>query len=62
MVVGRIAAQLKDFPGYAQVRRAALITEPWTADNGLLTPTLKLKRAQILERHKDRVEEIYRGR
>jgi long-chain acyl-CoA synthetase len=60
-IAARVAAQLKDFPGYAQIRRVAVIEEPWTVDNGMLTPTLKLKRAQILERHKDRIDEIYKG-
>ncbi len=49
------------FPGYAQVRRVALLTDKWTVDNGLLTPTLKPRRAQIVERYRDRVAEIYRG-
>ncbi|MGH8772404.1 MAG: AMP-dependent synthetase/ligase, partial [Burkholderiales bacterium] len=34
----RIAAQIKEFPGYAQVRQVALISEPWTVENGMLTP------------------------
>ncbi len=58
----RLAAQLKDFPGYAQVRRVAVVEEPWTVDNGMLTPTLKLRRAQILERDKAKLEEIYKGK
>jgi long-chain acyl-CoA synthetase len=61
LVAGHIAGLLKEFPGYAQVRRVALITEKWTIDNGLLTPTLKLKRDRILERHQDRLAEMYRG-
>ena len=61
-LAARIATQLKDFPGYAQIRKVAVIAEPWTVDNGMLTPTLKLKRAQILERDKAQVEEIYKGR
>ena len=60
-VVNRIAARIKDFPGYAQVRRAAIVDEKWTVDNGLLTPTLKLRRGQILERYKSSVDELYRG-
>ncbi len=57
----RIAPLLKGFPGYAQLRRVAISPEKWTVDNGLLTPTLKLRRAQILERHAALVGEIYRG-
>jgi long-chain acyl-CoA synthetase len=62
MLAARIAAQLKSFPGYAQVRRVAAVDEPWTVENGLLTATLKAKRAPILERFKAQVEELYRGR
>ncbi len=61
LVLARIARQLGAFPGYAQVRRVALLTEPWTVDNGLLTPTLKPRRARILERYADRVDSLYRG-
>jgi long-chain acyl-CoA synthetase len=61
-VAARIGAQLKAFPGYAQIRRVAIIDEPWTVENGLLTPTLKLKRGPILERYRDRVESLYEGR
>jgi long-chain acyl-CoA synthetase len=60
-LAARLGAQLRDFPGYAQVRRVAVVPEPWTVDNGMLTPTLKLRRAQILERHKDALDELYKG-
>ena len=46
----RANAQLKDFPGYAKIRHLARVTEAWTVDNGLITPTLKLKRNKIEER------------
>jgi Long-chain acyl-CoA synthetases (AMP-forming) len=62
VLAAHIAAQLKSFPGYAQVRRVAVVNEPWSVDNGLLTPTLKLKRAPILERFKAQVESMYEGR
>ncbi|HET6756621.1 MAG TPA: long-chain fatty acid--CoA ligase [Burkholderiales bacterium] len=57
----RIAAQIKEFPGYAQVRQVALITEPWTVENGMLTPTMKLKRTKVLERHRGELEKLYAG-
>ena len=60
-VAARIAERIKEFPGYAQIRKVALVTEKWTVDNGLVTPTLKLKRNQIVERYKDRIDAIYRG-
>ena len=49
------------FPGYAQVRKLAVVKEPWTPDNGLATPTLKLRRNQILERYQDVTETLYAG-
>ncbi len=55
----RIGAALKDFPGYAKIRRVTLLLEPWTLEDGLITPTLKLKRARVLERHADEVEAMY---
>ena len=49
------------FPGYAQVRQLAVVNEPWTPDNGLATPTLKLRRSEILERYQDLADRLYAG-
>ena len=49
------------FPGYAQVRQLAVVNEPWTPDNGLATPTLKLRRNKILEHYQDVTEKLYAG-
>jgi long-chain acyl-CoA synthetase len=61
LVLGRINAQIKAFPGYAQIRRVAVLPEPWTIENGLLTPTLKLKRAKVLEHHQSEYDKLYVG-
>ncbi len=58
-VLSRVAAQLVHFPGYAQIRRALLTLEPWTIDDGLLTPTLKMKRPQILKRFAPQIDALY---
>ena len=60
-VAARLGAQLKEFPGYAQVRRVVVSPEPWTVDNGLLTSTLKLRRAEIMKRYAGKIEELYKG-
>ncbi|MGH8641897.1 MAG: AMP-dependent synthetase/ligase, partial [Burkholderiales bacterium] len=39
VLLSRVAAQMREFPGYAQVRRVTATVEPWTVENGLLTPT-----------------------
>ena len=60
-VIKRISAQMKEFPGYAQVRRALLLSEPWSIENGLLTPTLKVKRAKVVEKFFTEIKELYEG-
>lgn len=52
---------LKDFPGYAQVRKLAVLDEAWTIENDMLTPTLKPKRTKIMARFKEQVDHIYHG-
>jgi long-subunit acyl-CoA synthetase (AMP-forming) len=37
----------KNLSGYEQLQMIVVAKEPWTIDNGLLTPTMKLKRARI---------------
>ncbi len=58
-VRNQIAECTRSFPGYAQIRRFILTLEPWTDSNGLLTPTLKLKRARIMEQFAERIEALY---
>jgi len=57
----RMQQRTAGFPGYAQVRALAVINEPWTPDNGLATPTLKLRRREIIERYHDLTEALYAG-
>ncbi|MDF0588716.1 long-chain fatty acid--CoA ligase [Tsukamurella sp. 8F] len=42
-----------------QVKKWRLVGEDFTVENDLLTPTLKLKRNVILDRHSDEVEALY---
>jgi long-chain acyl-CoA synthetase len=52
---------LARFPEYAQVRRCWVTLEPWTIANGLLTPTLKLKRPAIEHRFAEHILKLYVG-
>ncbi len=61
VLLSRVAAQMKEFPGYAQVRRVSATLEPWTVENGLLTPTMKLKRAKVMERFQTELDQMYSG-
>jgi long-chain acyl-CoA synthetase len=60
-VCERLKGLLTAFPGYAQIYRVSCTLDPWTIDNGLITPTLKLKRNRILEHFADTVERMYEG-
>jgi long-chain acyl-CoA synthetase len=55
----RIRDTVRDFPGYAKIRRATLLLEPWSVENGLLTPTLKVRRSEVLKHYGDQVERMY---
>lgn len=59
--LNRVAQQMKSFPGYAKVRKIALLHEPWTIENGLLTPTLKIKRSVVLQHYMAEYEKLYEG-
>ena len=60
-LLARIAAQMHGFPGYAQVRRITATLEQWTVENGLLTPTMKLRRNRVLERFNAELDLMYTG-
>lgn len=58
----RIGALLSGFPAYAQVRAVWLTLEPWTIDDGLITPTLKLRRPELERRFANDIRKLYAGR
>jgi len=45
---------------YERVRKFALIDKPFTIESGELTPTLKLKRKVIEEKHKNVIDKFYK--
>ncbi|UJP05171.1 MAG: long-chain fatty acid--CoA ligase [Nitrosomonas sp.] len=61
ILLDKIADLTKEFPGYAKIRRIAPIQESWTIENELLTPTLKLRRAKVLEKYSAVIEHLYAG-
>jgi len=56
----RANTQLRAFPGYAKIHHIVRVDEPWTVENELLTPTLKLRRRKIEEHFAKEIEEMYR--
>ncbi|PXX17640.1 long-chain acyl-CoA synthetase [Nitrosomonas ureae] len=61
ILLEKITRQTSEFPGYAKIRRVAVAQEPWSVENGLLTPTLKLKREKVLEKYNSEIERLYAG-
>jgi long-chain acyl-CoA synthetase len=58
-LIRRANERLKGFPGYIRVRRVVTTREPWTVENGLLTPTLKVKRERVQEKFGAEIERAY---
>lgn len=60
-LISRIATAIVEFPGYAKIHRVAVSQEPWDIDNGLLTHTLKIKRAAVETHFADQIIDLYAG-
>lgn len=59
LVLQRVRELTQAFPYYAQPRAVILSLVPWTPDNTLLTPTLKLKRLNLANHFALDIERIY---
>jgi long-chain acyl-CoA synthetase len=49
----------RDIKGYERVQNFCVAIEDFTTDNGMLTPTLKLKRRAVLERYGKDLDALY---
>lgn len=61
ILLQRLAGCLHAFPGYAQVYHISCTADAWTVENGLLTPTMKMKRKEISERYAFEIQRMYEG-
>lgn len=57
----QIRAVTKTLPSFMQIENFRMFDEEWTQENGLLTPTLKLKRRRITSLHEEDIKELYSG-
>jgi len=55
----RIQQAASSFPHYAVPRKVWLTLEPWTVENTMMTPTLKLKRNNLMTRFAAEIERLY---
>jgi long-chain acyl-CoA synthetase len=44
---------------FEKLKRVLLVADEFTAENGVLTPTLKLRRRVIEDRYRDKIDELY---
>ncbi|HEX5311946.1 long-chain fatty acid--CoA ligase [Aquabacterium sp.] len=58
--LARIKKAAAGFPHYAVPRAVCLTLEPWTIENTMMTPTLKLKRNNLMNKFASDIEAMYR--
>lgn len=64
-VKNRLTAEVQkinsNFGDTEKVKRFKFIADEWSTTNGILTPTLKVKRAVILQKYGDMISRMYQG-
>ncbi len=59
LIAGELARFAADFKGYERIREFALIEEEFTTANGMLTPSLKLKRRKVVDKYGDLMNSLW---
>ena len=63
-VIGKFQREIdkynENFAQFEKIKQFRLLPELWSIESGELTPTLKLKRKEIMRKNGDLVREIYR--
>lgn len=55
----KVKLYTRNFPSHAKIRSIHMTLEPWTIENNLITPTLKLKRPEIERRFATVIKQLY---
>jgi long-chain acyl-CoA synthetase len=61
ILLSEIARNISRFPGFAQIRRVHASLSPWSMQDELVTPTLKLKRKKLLAKFEKIVNLLFKG-
>ncbi|ACF14536.1 AMP-dependent synthetase and ligase [Chloroherpeton thalassium ATCC 35110] len=51
----------RELASHERVRKFLLLSEPFTIEDGHMTPTLKLRRSKIEEKFKQKIHDLYKG-
>jgi len=61
VVKQHISECISEFPGYAKVYAVYNTLQSWTVEEGMMTPTLKLRRGPIIDKYSDEIADMYKG-
>lgn len=61
--IGKEVEQLNRLLGdHEKIKRFRIVEEEWTPETGALSPTLKLKRNELMEKYNETIEQIFNNR
>ncbi len=60
MVEREVMGNLRDLASYEMPKKIVVVEQDFTIEDGELTPTLKVKRKVVEEKHKNLIEQAYR--
>jgi long-chain acyl-CoA synthetase len=59
LLKGEVEKYSSEFKGFEKIKKITLVTEDFTTQNGLLTPSLKLKRRVAMQQFGSKIEALY---
>jgi long-chain acyl-CoA synthetase len=59
LIESDIAPRIAGLARYERPKRTLIVTDTFSVSNGMLTPTLKIKRREIAARYADRIDQLY---
>jgi long-chain acyl-CoA synthetase len=59
LIDGELAEINAGLASYESVKKVTLLRVDFSVDNGLLTPTLKVRRSEVVKRYSDRIAALY---
>lgn len=62
LIQNEVEARQSQFSNYQRIRHFSLLSEPFTIENGQLTPTMKVIRTVVIEKYAEIIEDMYEGK
>ena len=58
-LLSRLKKLLSEFPPHIRINAVHPLLEPWTIEDGVLTPTMKLKRGPLQQRFREEIQALF---